>query len=293
MEKDYLFRPVGKAPAPLSSIAIAPKGRLLASGTRAGNILLIDSKSGKSKRGITGHGGSVSEVSFTDKSTSIVSCSWDKTTRLWNIKSREEPTILKHASEVKSLTTSISSGKGASGSRDGEIKLFSLTSLKCTKNLQAHSSDISGITLIEDGTKMVTSSYDGECKLWDLSSYENIKSLTKKGPRLRSLTSTPDGSFVFLGHNDGRIIKISLENIKDKHEMLGHSDIVSTMAVDPSGTFLASGSWDRTLRIWSLEDGQEIASGQLVTGIESLVWARTEDVVYTADFSGSIVSWIV
>lgn len=258
-----------------------------------GQILLVDSKSGKLKRSITGHGGAVAAVSFTDKSTSIISCSRDRTTRLWNTKSKEEATVLKHTSEVKVLTTSVSTEKGAAGARNGEIKLFSLNSLKCTKNVQAHTSDISGIILIVEDKKMVTSSYGGECRLWDLSSYETIKSLTKKGPRVRSMTSTPDASHVFLGHDGGPIIKIGIENIKDKTELPGHTDIVSTMAVDPSGTFLASGSWDRTLRIWSLEDGQEIASGKLVTGITSLVWSNTEDVVYTADFSGSIVSWIV
>lgn len=272
---------------------MAPKGRLLASGTMDGNILLVDSKTGKSKRGFTGHEGAVAAVSFTNKSTSVISCSWDRTTRLWNTKTRKDPIVLKHTSEVKALTTSVPSGKGASGARDGEIKLFSLNSLKCTKNLQAHRSDISGIFLIDEDKKMVTSSYDGECKLWDLTSFETVKTLTKKGPRLRSMTSTPDGSFVFLGHNGGTILKINTETFKDKTEMPGHTDIVSTMAVDPSGTFLASGSWDRTLRIWSLEDGQELASGKLVTGITSLAWSNTEDVVYTSDFSGAIVSWTV
>ena len=87
------------------------------------------------------------------------------------------------------------------------------------------------------------------------------------------------------------IRKTFLENTKDKTEMLGHSDIVSTMSVDPSGKFLASGSWDRTLRIWSLEDFQEVASEKLVPGIASLAWSKNGDIVFSADFSGSIVSW--
>ncbi|MFW9814091.1 MAG: WD40 repeat domain-containing protein [Candidatus Thorarchaeota archaeon] len=293
MEKTILFRPTGGVSPSLTSIAIAPKGRLLVSGSSDGSIILIDSKTGKTKRGLKGHDGAVAAVAFTSSSTSVVSCSRDKTTRLWNTKSREDPIVLKHASEVRALTTSPSSGKGASGARDGEIKLFSLKSLKCTKNLQAHKSDISGIILLEGEKRMLTSSYDGECKLWDLSNYELIKTLRKKGPRLRSMTSTPDGSSVFLGQNGGTILRINIENSDDRLKMSGHSDIVSSMAVDPSGMFLASGSWDRTLRIWSVEDGKEVASGKLVTGITSLTWSNTKDVVYTGDPSGSIVSWVV
>ena len=132
-----------------------------------GQILLVDSKSGKSKRNITGHEGGVAAVSFAGKPSSIVSCSRDRTTRLWNTKSKDDPVVLKHSSEVKALTISIPSGKGASGARDGEVKIFSLSSLKCIKNLQAHRSDISGILFIEDEKKIVTSSYNGECRVWD------------------------------------------------------------------------------------------------------------------------------
>jgi len=256
-----------------------------------GHILLVDSKSGKSKRGIRGHEGGVVAVSFAGKPSLIVSCSRDKTTRLWNTMSKDEPVVLKHSSEVKALSISIPLGKGASGARDGEVKVFSLSSLKCIKNLQAHRSDISGILFIDDEKKMVTSSYNGECKVWDLSTYETIETLAKKGPRIRSMASTPDGSYVFLGRHGGTILKISMENIKDKIEMPGHSDIVSTMSVNPSGKFLASGSWDRTLKIWSLDDFQEVTSGKLVTGIASLAWSRNEDTILSADFSGSIVSW--
>ncbi len=291
MEKNILFRPTGSYASSLTSIAVAPKGRLLACGTMDGQILLIDSKSGKLKRSISGHEGAVTSVSFVDKPSSIISCSRDRTTRLWNTTSKEEPVVLKHASEVRILTISVSSRKGASGARDGEVKVFSPSSLKCIKNLQAHRSDISGILFIEDEKKIVTSSYNGECRVWDLSTYEIVETLAKKGPRIRSMASTPDGSFVFLGCHGGTILKISMENTKDQIEMLGHSDIVSTMSVNPSGKFLASGSWDRTLRIWSLDDFQEVASGKLVSGIASLAWSKKEDIVHTADFSGSIVSW--
>ena len=86
---------------------MAPKGRLLASGTSDGSIILIDSKTGKSKRGLKGHNGAVAAVAFTGKSTSVVSCSRDKTTRLWNTKTREDPIVLKEWLTETSYTASL------------------------------------------------------------------------------------------------------------------------------------------------------------------------------------------
>ena len=73
--------------------------------------------------------------------------------------------------------------------------------------------------------------------------------------------------------------------------MSGHTDLVSSLSVDPTGQYLASASWDRTIRIWSLEDNTEIEKDQLMTGISSVAWSMDGTIVYSADLSGSIVSW--
>ena len=255
-------------------------------------ILIVDSKSGKTKRGISGHTGAVTDVSFVGSSNSVLSCSWDQTTRLWNRKNIEESLVLKHPSEVKALTTSIKLGKGASGSRDGMVKIFSLRSLKTIRNLQAHSSDISGISIIDEEQKIVTASYDGTCRLWDLSSYNAEKTLVKQKNRIRSMTTALDGSSVILGFQRGTIIHVNITDTKEKFEMSGHTDLVSSLSVDPTGQYLASASWDRTIRIWSLEDNTEIEKGQLMTGISSIAWSLDGKIIYSADLSGSIVSWM-
>jgi len=254
-------------------------------------ILIVDSKSGKTKRGISGHTGAVTDVAFAGSSNSVLSCSWDCTTRLWNRKHIEESLVLKHASEAKSLAFSLKHGKGASGSRDGMVKIFSLRSLKSIRNLQAHRSDISGLAIIDDAQKIVTASYDGTYRLWDLSSYDAEKTLVKQKDRIRSMVQTPDGLSVFLGFQSGAIVQITIDNPKEKTKMVGHTDLVSALSIDPTGKYIASVSWDRTIRIWSLDDNTEVATGQLVTGIASIAWSPDGAIVYTADLSGSIVSW--
>ena len=291
MEKADLYRPTEVSPPPLTSISIAPSGRLIACGTMSSDILLIDSKSGKPKRGIAGHEGAVTDLSFVGSTNSVLSCSWDQTTRLWNRKNIEESLILKHPSEVKSLTISLKLGKGASGSRDGMVKVFPLRSLKTIRNLQAHNSDISGVAIIDEEQKLVTAAYDGVCRLWDLSSYDAEKTLIKQKNRIRSMAVSPDGTSVFLGLQSGKILMIDIGNTREKSELSGHTDIVSALSVDPTGQYIASASWDRTIRIWSLHDNTKVASGKLVTGIASIAWSPDGTKVYSADLSGSVKEW--
>jgi WD40 repeat protein len=254
-------------------------------------IILVDPKSGKPKRGILGHSGTVTDVFFVGSPNLVLSCSWDKTTRLWNRKKIEESLVLKHPSEVKALTISLQLGKGASGSRDGMVKIFSLRSLKSIRNLQAHGSDISGLAIIDDEQKLVTASYDGTCRLWDLTSYDAEKTLVKQKKRIRSMTTALDGSSVFLGFQKGKISQVNIANTKNRSEFAGHTDIVSRLSVDPSGQYLASASWDRTIRIWSIEENTEVVKGHHRAGISSIIWSLDGSVVFTTDLSGSIVAW--
>jgi WD40 repeat protein len=291
VEKVDLYRPTEVSPPPLTSISIAPKGRLIACGTMSSDILLIDSSSGNLKRGIAGHEGAVTDVAFVGSSNSVLSCSWDQTTRLWNRKNIEESLILKHPSEVKALTVSLKHGKGASGSRDGMVKVFSLRSLKTIRNLQAHNSDISGVAIIDEAQKIVTASYDGICRLWDLTSYDAERTLIKQKNRIRSMAVASDGTSVFLGLQSGKILMVDIINTGEKSELSGHTDIVSALSVDPTGQYIASASWDRTIRIWSLNDNAKIATGKLVTGIASIAWSPDGTSIYSADLSGSVREW--
>ena len=40
--------------------------------------------------------------------------------------------------------------------------------------------------------------------------------------------------------------------------MQGHSNVVDSVSYNPDGSVLASGSWDKTIILWSMPDGQLI-----------------------------------
>jgi WD40 repeat protein len=293
LEKTFLFRQNSGLSSPLTCVSVSAKGKFVACGNTESTIFIVETRTGKLKQTIDGHDGTITNVSFVGDRFHVLSCSWDSTTRLWNTKTKGEPLTLKHGSEVKTLAVSKELGKGVAGARDGEIKIFSLSTMKNLRNIQAHNSDISGLALLPDMTKLVTSSWDGECKIWNLSSYEQETQLIKQKERIRALVSTPDGSKIVLGMHSGKILVIDLENPSEIKKIAGHTDVIASLSIDSVGERLVSGSWDRTIRQWSLSSYKEIASGSLLAGITAVEWAPKDEVVYSTDFSGAVTSWSI
>jgi WD40 repeat protein len=292
LKKRVLFRPTGTEIAPLTCMAVDPRGKRVVCGTMDAQIIILDSKSGNLQRALKGHEAAVSAISFIDGGRGLVSASWDCTTRRWTSTGpAKDIPVLRHSSEVKALAVGTEKARGAAGSRDGEVKVFYSSSMKNYRNIQAHRTDVSGLAFIRDGSVLVTASWDGECKLFDLSSFELLERLTKQKERIRSIAVTKDSSQLFLGLQSGSILSIDPSNPKDAIDMKGHSDIVTSLAIDPSDRFLVSGSWDRSVRLWLIKTRKVKNQDRLLTGISSLGWNHKGSGFYTTDYSGALTYW--
>ncbi|MFM6900082.1 MAG: WD40 repeat domain-containing protein, partial [Microcystis panniformis] len=64
--------------------------------------------------------------------------------------------------------------------------------------------------------------------------------------------------------------------------LTGHSDWVKSVAYSPDGRYLASGSGDKTIKIWEVATGKELRT--LTSGVESVVYSP--DGRYLASGSG-------
>jgi WD40 repeat protein len=255
-------------------------------------IFILDSVSGNQKRILKGHDAAVSAVAFIDGGKGLVSTSWDCTTRRWTSTGpAKDIPVLRHNSEVKALTVGSEKARGAAGSRDGEVKVFYTSSMKNYRNIQAHRTDVSGLVFAREESVLVTASWDGECNLFDLSSFDILATLTKQKERIRSIAVTNDSSKVFLGLHNGIILSIDPERPKEVLEMTGHSDIVTSLAIDPSNTYLASGSWDRSVKVWSIKKRKVKKQDRLITGISSIGWNPKGSGFYTTDYSGALRFW--
>ena len=54
----------------------------------------------------------------------------------------------------------------------------------------------------------------------------------------------------------------------------GHKGVITSLAFHPDGRTLASGSWDKTIRIWDVETSTEVMSFRSMVGkIYSLAYS--------------------
>ena len=105
------------------------------------------------------------------------------------------------------------------------------------------------------------------------------------------MATTPDGTKVVLGMHSGVILVIDLETSSNIKKITAHKDMVASLSIDSAGERLVSGSWDRSIRLWSLNNYKEISSGTILAGITAVQWDPKDELIYSADFSGTVVSW--
>jgi WD40 repeat protein len=78
---------------------------------------------------------------------------------------------------------------------------------------------------------------------------------------VRAVDFSPDGSLLVAASGDDNSYEIALWEVESGqliHTLAGHTAIIWDVAFSPDGRFLASGSKDQSVRVWQVEDGEQI-----------------------------------
>jgi periodic tryptophan protein 2 len=173
---------------------------------------------------------------------------------------QSESYILKqqgHMDSMNSLTYSPDGQRIITSADDGKIKVWDVNTGFCIVTFTEHTSSVTACEFAKRGNNVLfTSSLDGSVRAWDLIRYRNFRTFT--APSRLSFTSLavyPSGEIVCAGSLDSFDIHIwSVQTGQLLDQLSGHEGPVSSLAFAPSGGPLISGSWDHTVRIWSVFD---------------------------------------
>ncbi|WP_349253733.1 c-type cytochrome [Bradyrhizobium sp. CB82] len=120
--------------------------------------------------------------------------------------------------------------------------------------LIGHGGPVRAVAVSVDGKTVLSGSFDTAAIRWSLA--------TESAEQVLRLHADAVNAVVFLGETrmatagaDGRIAIWTAGRQQPDRVFEGHTGPIVALAVSPDASTLASASWDRTVRLWSLSDG--------------------------------------
>lgn len=170
---------------------------------------------------------------------------------------QSESYILKqqgHFDTLNSLTYSPDGSRVITASEDGKIKVWDVVSGFCLATFDEHTSAVSAVQFAKRGQVLFSASLDGTVRAWDLIRYRNFRTFTAtERIQFNSLAVDPSGEVVCAGSLDNFDIQVwSVQTGQLLDTLSGHEGPVNCLSFSQENSVLASASWDKTIRIWSI-----------------------------------------
>ncbi|PYH87897.1 WD40 repeat-like protein [Aspergillus ellipticus CBS 707.79] len=170
---------------------------------------------------------------------------------------QSESYILKqqgHLDSMNALAYSPDGQRIVTAADDGKIKVWDVKSGFCLVTFTEHTSGVTACEFSKKGNVLFTASMDGSIRAWDLIRYRNFRTFTAPSRlSFSSLAVDPSGEVVCAGSPDSFDIHVwSVQTGQLLDQLAGHEGPIAALAFAADGNHLVSGSWDRTLRVWSI-----------------------------------------
>ncbi|KIX09670.1 uncharacterized protein Z518_00751 [Rhinocladiella mackenziei CBS 650.93] len=208
-----------------------------------------------------------------------------------------ESNILKQSSHLDTMTTltySPDSTRIITGADDGLIKMWDISSGFHVATFTEHSSAVTASAYSTRGNILFTSSLDGSVRAWDMLRYRNFRTFTAPTRLSFScLAVDPSAEVVCAGSHDSFDIHLwSVQTGALLDQLSGHEGPISTLAFTPDGRYLVSGSWDHTIRVWSVFDRSQTSETLQLTSDLLCVTIRPDSAQIAAStLDGQLTFW--
>jgi len=212
-------------------------------------------------RRLEGHTGFVQDVALTNNAEYALSASWDKSLRLWNLKSGAcLGKFIGHSKDVLTTAFSPDNRHILSGGRDNKLKIWNVKG-ECVYTLDkdCHTDWVSCVRFSPavQSPLIVSGGWDNVVKVWSLSDFRCLHTLKGHTGYVSTVTVSPDGSLCASAGKDGSAKLWDLNRGENLYE-LTCNEVINQLAFSPNRYWLCAAT-EKMIRIWDLENKDVVA----------------------------------
>jgi guanine nucleotide-binding protein subunit beta-2-like 1 protein len=232
---------------------------------------------------LVGHGGWVTAIATTAEDPNMVlTASRDKTIIVWAISNDPDNygyarrALRGHNHFVSDVVISSDGQFALSGSWDGTLRLWEISTGKCTRRFVGHTKDVLSVAFSSCNRQIVSGSRDRTVKLWNTLGECKFTIIDEGHSEWVSCVRFPPtkNAPVIVSAGWDRVVKVwGLNNCRLKNNLIGHTGYLNTVTVSPDGSLCASGGKDGTAMLWDLSEGKRLYSLEAGDMIHSLVFS--------------------
>lgn len=240
-------------------------------------------------------------------------------------------TLRGHTDEIQSVAFGHDGLCLASGSADGTVKLWDVTTGQLIKSFEEHTGPVNCVAFGPKGEILASGSrdgtvklrnvasgemigslnqnnkvysiaffervlavgcYDGSVNLWETSTRQLFKAIKGRSRQVWSLAFGREGEWLACGNEDGTVAMRSTSNGCRLYSLSQNNVAVRSVVLDRKGLLLVSAGDDGTINLWDLEERRLLRSLEGHTDwIDVIAFTPDERLLVSKSNDGTIRAW--
>lgn len=247
----------------VNDLRFSPDGTLLAVAggqpSARGDLRLFGTSDWSLVSTLGGHLDTVSGVAWAPDGKRLVSGSFDKTVRLWEVADPKAAKVLHTFTGHSDFVYAVAFGpKGdwyATASKDRTGRMIDAATGKSLFTFSGNNDEVLAVAVRPDGAQVFTSGLESAVKAWDAKTAEKTKQAGGPGGGTHELAIDPKGKLLAAAGADGTV-RLYDPTATTALKAVPTGSPVFAVVVDPAAKRVVSGTADGTVKLWDAADGR-------------------------------------